>query len=81
MTAAGAPGGQATAAGDLPQPNPSDDAVGLARAILPTVHHLRIEYNLSVLDVQRYWHYRFLSFAIYDQFICTIQFAQDMEIV
>ncbi|KAG2638430.1 hypothetical protein PVAP13_2NG594320 [Panicum virgatum] len=53
VTAAGAPGGQAMAADDLPQPNHSDDAVGLARALLPTVHHPRIEYNLPVLDVQR----------------------------
>ena len=55
-----APGGQATAAGaadDLPQPpmeNPGDDALVVARALLPTVPHPITEYNLPMLDVQRY---------------------------
>jgi len=55
-----APGGQATAAGaadDLPQPpmeNPGDDALVVARALLPTVPHPIREYNLPMLDVQRY---------------------------
>jgi hypothetical protein len=54
-----APGGlaaQARAAGGLPQPavEAPFDVVALARALLPTVPHPAIEYNLPVLQVERY---------------------------
>jgi hypothetical protein len=54
-----APGGlaaQAGAADGLPQlvVEAPFDAVALARALLPTVPHPVIEYNLLVLQVERY---------------------------
>jgi hypothetical protein len=53
---AAAPGALATAPGGLPQPavEAPFDVVALARALLPTVPHPAIEYNLPVLQVERY---------------------------
>jgi hypothetical protein len=45
----GAPDGLAQVAVDAP-----NDALALARALLPTVPHPAIEYHLPVLQVERY---------------------------
>jgi hypothetical protein len=51
-----APGALATpAAAPVDGASPTDaSAVALARSLMPTVPHPAIEYNLPVLDVQRY---------------------------
>jgi hypothetical protein len=53
MVAMAAGGEPATAAGGGPA-MAAADALALARSLLPTIHHPAIEYNLPVMDVQRY---------------------------
>ena len=39
---------------DQPMATAAADALALARSLLPPIHHPTIEYNVPVMDVQRY---------------------------
>jgi hypothetical protein len=50
---------------DNGQQLPAADSTALARSLLPIVHHLAIEYNIPVVEVERYsMHYFFLVVVI-----------------